>query len=491
MPRTTVKIPTPLRAFVGGAPQISVEADTVGAAVRALTQAHPELRRHLLTPDGKVRNFVSIYVNDTDVRTLQRDATPVAEGDVVSIVPAIAGGSPAEAGARAGPARDTGPQAADRPFTRDELRRYSRHLLLPEVGVAGQRALRRAKVLLVGTGGLGAPAALYLAAAGVGTLGLVDFDSVELSNLQRQVLYGTDDVGRPKLDAARDRLERLNPGITVVPHDGRLDSTNALEILGRYDVVVDGTDNFPTRYLVNDASVLLGKPNVYGSIYRFEGQVSVFDARRGPCYRCLYPEPPPPDLVPSCAEAGVLGILPGVIGALQATEAIKLVVGVGEPLVGRLLLYDASSMTFRQLRLEKNPECVLCSPKATQRGLIDYPAFCGVSAAPVGPGIPEITPEQLRGELSGDDPPALVDVREPGELAISHLPGALAIPKRELAERVDELTRARSVVVFCRTGARSADAVRMLLELGFQNVRNLRGGINAWAERVDPSVPVY
>jgi sulfur-carrier protein adenylyltransferase/sulfurtransferase len=491
MARTLVKIPTPLRSFVGGSKEVTVEAETVGGAVRQLTEEHPELRRHLLTPEGRLRSFVSVYLNETDVRTLARDDTRLADGDVVSIVPAIAGGLPS--GARAPPGVRA-PEPGSRPgaaFSPDELRRYSRHLLLPEVGVAGQRALRRSKVLLVGTGGLGAPAALYLAAAGVGTLGLVDFDAVELSNLQRQVLYATDDVGRPKLDAARERLERLNPGTTVVPHQGPLDSSNALEILGGYDVVVDGTDNFPTRYLVNDASVLLGKPNVYGSIYRFEGQVSVFDAKRGPCYRCLYPEPPPPDLVPSCAEAGVLGVLPGVVGALQATEAIKLLVGVGEPLVGRLLLYDASSMTFRELRLEKNPECVLCSPHASQHELIDYPAFCGVGPAHAPTGVPEVTPEELQKELGGEEPPLVVDVREPEELEISHLDGALAIPKGELPERVDELTRARSVVVFCRSGGRSAEAVRTLLELGFQNVRSLRGGINAWAERVDRSVPIY
>jgi sulfur-carrier protein adenylyltransferase/sulfurtransferase len=492
MARATVKIPTPLRSFVGGAREVPVEAPTVGAAVRQLTDAHPELRRHLLTPDGHLRNFVSVYLNDADVRTLQRDETPVVDGDVVSIVPAIAGGAPARADAApAAAGRPALPSGAEAPFSHDELRRYSRHLLLPEVGVAGQRALRRSKVLLVGTGGLGAPAALYLAAAGVGTLGLVDFDDVELSNLQRQVLYGTDDVGRPKLDAARARLSRLNPEIRLVAHPGPLTSANALEILRGYDVVIDGTDNFPTRYLVNDASVLLGKPNVYGSIYRFEGQVSVFDARRGPCYRCLYPEPPPADLVPSCAEAGVLGVLPGVVGGLQATEAIKLVVGVGEPLIGRLLLYDAASMTFRQLKLAKNPDCVLCSPHATQHELIDYPAFCGVAAVPVASGIPEVAPEELRHELDGPEPPLLVDVREPEELTISHLEGALPIPKGELPERVDELTRARSVVVFCRSGGRSADAVRTLLDLGFRNVRSLRGGINAWAETIDPSLPTY
>jgi sulfur-carrier protein adenylyltransferase/sulfurtransferase len=488
MARTTVKIPTPLRTYVGGQAEVSVEADTVGGAVRSLTDSHPALRRHLLAADGKLRSFVSVYVNDRDVRSLQRDATPVADGDIVSIVPAIAGGSPADAEASRPPAGGAGRSP---PFSAEELRRYSRHLLLPEVGVAGQKALRRAKVLLIGTGGLGAPAALYLAAAGVGTLGLVDFDTVDLSNLQRQVLYATADVGRPKLEAARERLEGINPGTRIVPHESRLDSSNALEILRDYDVVIDGTDNFPTRYLVNDASVLLGKPNVYGSIYRFEGQVSVFDARHGPCYRCLYPEPPPPELVPSCAEAGVLGVLPGVVGGLQATEAIKLLVGIGEPLIGRLLLYDASSMTFRQLRLEKNPECVLCSPKATQHELIDYPAFCGVAATPASRGIPEISPEELRDALAGAEPPLLVDVREPEELAISHLNGALAIPKGELPERVDELTRAKSVVVFCRSGGRSADSVRLLLDLGFQNVRNLRGGINAWAQRVDPSLPTY
>ena len=445
----------------------------------------------MLASDPARPGSLSVYLHEADVRTLPHGASRLAGVDVVSIMPAIAGGAPAGTHADR---RPSAPVAGDRstgPFSPEELRRYSRHLLLPEIGVRGQRALRRSKVLLVGAGGLGAPAALYLAAAGVGTLGLVDFDSVELSNLQRQVLYTTGDVGRPKLDAARERLERLNPGTTVVPHPGPLDASNALEVLRGYDVVLDGTDNFPTRYLVNDASVLLGKPNVYGSVYRFEGQVSVFDATRGPCYRCLYPEPPPPDLAPSCAEAGVLGVVPGVVGALQATEAIKLLAGVGEPLIGRLLLYDASSMTFRQVRLDKNPACVLCSPHATQRGLVDYPAFCGVPATGPRPGIPSVTPEELRDELAGDDPPVLVDVREPAELEISYLDGALAIPKGELPERVDELTRARSVVVFCRNGGRSADAVRTLLELGFQKVRHLQGGINAWARRVDPGVPTY
>ncbi len=490
MPRTKVKVPTPLRSFAGGSAEVEVEGTTVGEVVRALVTAHPALGRHLLTPDGTLRNFVSVYVNERDIRTLAKDATVLAPGDVVSIVPAIAGGSPSTGAARPADLPVPGKPGA---FSAEELRRYSRHLLLPEVGVAGQKKLSASKVLVVGTGGLGAPAALYLAAAGVGEIGLVDFDTVELSNLQRQVLFSTGDVGRPKLTAAAARLESLNPGVRIVPHETRLDASNALEILRPYDLVLDGTDNFPTRYLVNDASVLLGKPNVYGSIYRFEGQVSVFDARRGPCYRCLYPEPPPPDLVPSCAEAGVLGVLPGLVGVLQATEAVKLLLGVGEPLVGRLLLYDALAMSFRELTLEKNPECVLCSPRATQHGLIDYPAFCGVAAPgeAVSPEVPVITPEELRAELAGEDPPLLLDVREPEERAISVLAGSLGIPKDELPERVDELTRARAVVVYCRSGGRSADATKTLLELGFTNVRSLAGGINAWAERIYPRLATY
>jgi sulfur-carrier protein adenylyltransferase/sulfurtransferase len=488
MAKATVRIPTPLRGFAGGASEVVLEGEDVGTIVRGLTEAHPALKPHLYTADGRLRNFVSIFLNASEIRTLQREATAVADGDVISIVPAIAGGSDARARWPA-PSEPTPPAAT---FTSDELKRYSRHLLLPEVGVKGQRVLRRAKVLLVGTGGLGAPAALYLAAAGVGELGLVDFDRVELSNLQRQVLYGTGDVGRPKLDAAKARLESINPGVSVVPHETRLTSANALDLLRPYDIVLDGTDNFPTRYLVNDACVLLGKPNVYASIYRFEGQVSVFDARRGPCYRCLYPEPPPADLVPSCAEAGVLGVLPGVVGALQATEAIKLLLGVGEPLVGRLLLYDALEMRFRELSLRKNPECVLCSPHATQTGLIDYPAFCGVVEPGTAPDdLPEVTPEELRALLASPDPPLLLDVREPEERTISNIAGSTGIPKGELPERVDELTRARSVVVYCRSGGRSADATRTLLGLGFTNVRNLKGGINAWAEKVDPSLPTY
>jgi adenylyltransferase/sulfurtransferase len=448
------------------------------------------LQRHLFTPGGELRNFVTLYLNDQDVRSLQRGETPLKEGDVVSIVPAIAGGSSVP---RVGEPRPT-PPPAEGTLSRDELLRYSRHLLLPEVGLAGQKKLRRAKVLLVGAGGLGSPAALYLAAAGIGEIGLVDFDRVEVSNLQRQVLYSTADVGRPKLAAAAERLEALNPGVRVVPYEQRLTSTNALDVLRPYDVVLDGTDNFPTRYLVNDASVLLGKPNVYGSIYRFEGQASVFDARLGPCYRCLYPEPPPPDLVPSCAEAGVLGVLPGLIGTIQAIEALKLLLGTGEPLIGRLLLFDALEMRFRELKLRKNPECVLCSPHATQTGLIDYAEFCGVlspSAQAAASGVPEMSPLELKEELDSSDPPLLVDVRDAEEWEISHIEGAHLIPLNELPERVDELTRAKELVLYCRSGNRSARATRQLLDLGFANVKSLRGGINQWARQVDPSLPQY
>jgi len=495
MPKATVKVPTPLRPLAGGVSEVALEGSTVGAVIRTLAADNPALQRHLFTAEGKLRNFVTVYLNDEDIRYLAREATPVKEGDIVSIVPAVAGGAPNSAREGQSSAKLVGIEpTVQETFSREELRRYSRHLLLPEVGVAGQRRLRQAKVLLVGAGGLGSPTALYLAAAGVGEIGLVDFDAVDLSNLQRQVLYTTADVGRPKLAAAKERLEALNPGTRVVPYEERLSSENALEILRPYDIVVDGTDNFPTRYLVNDASVLLGKPNVYGSIYRFEGQVSVFDAKRGPCYRCLYPEPPPPDLVPSCAEAGVLGVLPGLVGVLQATETVKLILGKGEPLIGRLLLFDALGVTFRELKLRKNPHCALCSADATQKGLIDYPAFCGVpapGAAPRTGSVPEVEPEELATELRSADPPLLVDVREPEEWAIAHLPGANLIPKAELPERVDELTRARALVLYCRAGTRSADATRLLLDLGFSNVRTLRGGINAWAEKVDPSLPQY
>lgn len=496
MAEVTVRIPTALRSFAGGASELQVNGESVGEALHHLAEQHPKLQRHLFTPEGQIRHFVTVYRNDEDVRYLERDKTPLRPGDSVSIVPAIAGGRDAPGTAAA--SRLIDPRSlAEGPARRlsdDEMIRYSRHLLLGEVGIEGQKRLRRAKVLIVGAGGLGSPTALYLTAAGVGEIGLIDFDTVDLSNLQRQVLYTTDDVGRPKVEAARDRLTSMNPHVRVIEHREPLRASNALEIVGPYDIVIDGTDNFPTRYLVNDACTILGKPNVYGSIYRFEGQASVFDARLGPCYRCLYPEPPPPGLVPSCAEAGVLGVLPGLVGLIQATEAVKLLLGVGEPLVGRLLLFDALSMSFRELRLRKNPECVLCGTHPTQKGLIDYPAFCGVPEPGTeqdDPSVPRIAPEELAQELSAPDPPFLLDVREPGEWEIVRLPNAHLIPAMELRDRIGEITQASRVVVYCKVGGRSAQATKMLLGLGFQNVRNLAGGIDAYAARVDPSLPRY
>src|SRR3954462_1987776 len=361
-----VLIPTPLRQFTGKQDAVSVTGGTVGEVLGALTAQYPDLRKQIFTDEGKVRSFVNVYLNDEDVRYLSKDATPAKDADTISLVPSIAGGSTVSAP----------PEEAT--LSKDEILRYSRHLIIPEVGMEGQQKLKAAKVLLIGAGGLGAPLGLYLAAAGGGKIGLVDFDVVDFTNLQRQVIHTTPDVGKKKIDSAAAKMTAINPHVEIVKHETALTSENALEVLKDYDIVVDGTDNFPTRYLVNDACVLLGKPNVYGSIFRFEGQATVFATEDGSCYRCLYPEPPPPGLVPSCAEGGVLGILPGTIGLIQATETVKLILGIGEPLVGRLLLYDALGMRFRELKLRKNPECPICGDHRTITKLIDYHQFCGV-----------------------------------------------------------------------------------------------------------------
>lgn len=390
--------------------------------------------------------------------------------------------------------------AAPPALSNDEVARYSRHLIMPEVGMEGQLKLKAAGVLCIGAGGLGSPVAMYLAAAGVGRLGIVDFDVVDYSNLQRQVIHGTPDVGRPKLESARDTLNAINPEVRVETHKVALSSANALDVLGGYDVIVDGTDNFPTRYLVNDACVLLGKPNAYGSIFRFEGQASVFAAPGGPCYRCLYPEPPPPGLVPSCAEGGVLGILPGVVGTIQATETVKLVMGVGEPLVGRFLVYDALRMRFRELKLRRDPECPVCGDAPTVTGLIDYEQFCGVPpAAPDGaaagdgaaPDGGEVTVEQLKARLDGGDGVFVLDVREPQEHRICSIPGAALIPLGDLPSRLHELAGRGEMIVHCKSGARSARAVKLLREAGFAGAKNLRGGILRWIDAIDPSLPKY
>ncbi|HZD77402.1 MAG TPA: molybdopterin-synthase adenylyltransferase MoeB [Acidobacteriaceae bacterium] len=388
-------------------------------------------------------------------------------------------------------------------LTHEEIARYSRHLILPEVGMEGQQRLKAAKVLCVGTGGLGAPLLLYLAAAGVGTLGLVDFDTVDASNLHRQVIHSTPDVGRPKLDSAADKLNALNPEVKIVKHNTMLTSANAMDILAGYDIVADGTDNFQTRYLVNDASVLSGKPNVYASIFRFEGQASVFVAPDGPCYRCLYPEPPPPGLVPSCAEGGVLGILPGLLGVIQATEVVKLILNVketgkGEPLIGRLLLVDALDMRFRELKLKKNPDCPVCGTHPTVTKLIDYEQFCGITppaketsqVANVQNGVPQIGPEELKRRQTAGEDVFVLDVREPHEYQIANIGGHL-IPLNDLPKRVGELDREKNIVVQCKSGGRSQRAAEFLQQQGFQHIENLAGGITAWSEKVDPSIPKY
>ncbi len=378
-------------------------------------------------------------------------------------------------------------------LSNDEISRYSRHLIMPEVALDGQKKLKAAKVLTVGTGGLGSPLALYLAAAGVGTLGIVDFDVVDESNLQRQILHGTSDVGRPKVESARDRIEDINPNVNVVVHEEALTSENALDIFADYDVIVDGTDNFPTRYLVNDACVLLGKPNVYGSIFRFEGQASVFWAEEGPCYRCLYPEPPPPGLVPSCAEGGVLGILPGAIGTIQATETVKLILGIGEPLIGRLMLYDALGMSFREMKLRKDPNCPVCGENPTVTELIDYQEFCGIpqaAAAEQANGVPEISVTDLKRKMDAGENINVLDVREPHEYEVASI-GARLVPLGELPQRLAEFDQNENFAIHCKTGGRSAKAVKLLQDAGFQNVYNVKGGITAWSEEIDPSVPKY
>ena len=385
--------------------------------------------------------------------------------------------------------------AAAQPATslsNDEILRYSRHLIMPEVGMEGQLKLKNAKVLLIGTGGLGAPLGLYLAAAGVGKLGLVDFDVVDFTNLQRQVTFGTSDVGKFKSEAARERLSNLNPAIEIVAYETKLTSENALELFKDYDVIVDGTDNFPTRYLVNDACILLGKPNVYGSIFRFEGQATVFGMLDGPCYRCLYPEPPPPGLVPSCAEGGVLGVLPGIVGSIQAMETIKLILGTGETLVGRLLLFDALMMKFRELKLRKNKDCPVCGEHPTVTKLIDYQEFCGIRGEEAAPtvSVPEITPKELKARLDRGDDLYILDVREPHEYQICQIGGHL-IPLGDLPRRVNELDSSREIVAHCRSGKRSADAVAFLKQAGFKKIWNLKGGILAWSDDVDPRVPKY
>jgi adenylyltransferase/sulfurtransferase len=495
-------IPTALRQFAGGRAELEAEATTAGEALERLVSEHAELRRHLYNDRGELRSFVNVYVGDEDIRHGARLATPVKDGDTISIVPAIAGGSGrvAEPVEEAGEAVESaGTRGGALPaLTNEEIARYSRHLIMPEVGVGGQRKLKAARVLLIGTGGLGAPLGMYLAAAGVGTLGLVDFDVVDESNLQRQIIHGTKDVGRPKIESARDRLADINPLVRVETHETRLTSENALELFRDYDVIVDGTDNFPTRYLVNDACVISGKPNVYGSIFRFEGQASVFWAERGACYRCLYPEPPPPGLVPSCAEGGVLGVLPGIVGAIQANEAIKIVLGAEGLLVNRLLLFDAWAMRFRELKLRKDPACPVCGESPTVKELIDYEAFCGLRPQPATGDaaetstLEEITAADLKRRIDAGEDLQIIDVREPHEFEIARIPGSRLIPLGDVVKRAGEIDAQRETVVHCKGGVRSARAIESLRRAGFEGrLVNLKGGITAWSDEVDPAVPKY
>jgi adenylyltransferase/sulfurtransferase len=478
-----VLIPTPLRQFTAKQDAVTVSGGTIGEVLGALTSQYPDLRKQIFNDEGKVRSFVNVYLNDEDIRYLGKDATPTKDGDTISLVPSIAGGSTVAAP----------PEEAA--LSKDEILRYSRHLIIPEVGIEGQQKLKAAKVLLIGAGGLGAPLGLYLTAAGIGRIGLVDFDIVDFTNLQRQVIHATEDVGRKKLDSAAAKMKAINPHVQIIKHEVALSSENALDILKDYDYIVDGTDNFPTRYLVNDACVLLHKPNIYGSIFRFEGQATVFAYQGGPCYRCLYPEPPPPGLVPSCAEGGVLGILPGTIGLIQATETVKLILGIGEPLVGRLLLYDALGMRFRELKLRRNPECPVCGDHPTVTKLIDYQQFCGIpkpqpaEETKVKEGEIDVT--EVKAKLDRGDNFVLIDVREPHEHRICNIPAAKLIPLGEFPKHLGEFDPQADIVIHCKSGMRSAKACGIMRQAGFQHVRNMVGGILAWSDKVDPSVPKY
>jgi len=479
-----VQIPVALAKYAGNQESLMLNGNSVREALDSLMKTYPTLKTHLLNEKGELRHFVNIYVNDQDIRHGEQMKTPLKAGDVLIIVPSIAGGSTIK--------------TESTELSPKEIQRYSRHLIMPEVGLEGQKKLKAAKILCVGAGGLGSPLAMYLAAAGVGTLGIVEFDVVDYSNLQRQLLHDTDRVGKPKLQSAMDRLRAINPEVKLVGYETRLTSDNVLDIMKNYDIVIDGTDNFPTRYLVNDACVLLKKPNIYGSIFRFEGQASVFDSLKGPCYRCLYPEPPPPGLVPSCAEGGVLGILPGIIGTIQATEAIKIIIGKGETLVGRLLLFNALKMQFREMKLRKDDSCPICGKNPTITKLIDYEKFCGLTRGETSQveekkmdSSVEITATELKELWDKNKKLKVVDVRNPEEYEICRIEGASLIPLSEIGSRLGELNKNDQIVLHCHHGMRSLRALEVLKKAGFQNVKSLSGGIDAWSIEIDPSIPRY
>lgn len=468
-----LKIPSPLRRFTEGQPQVSLEADTVREALTGLYELYPEIQAQL-EENGTLRHFVNIYLDKTDIAHINGLDTALPRDCELRIVPAIAGGMK--------PLPELSPA---------ELSRYSRHLLLPEVGKEGQQKIKASRVLIIGAGGLGSPLCLYLAAAGVGTMGIVDYDQVDETNLQRQVIFGVSDVGLNKAKQAAARVADLNPNVRTRIYTEPLTADNALEIVADYDLVIDGTDNFPTRYLVNDACVLLNKPNVYGSIFRFEGQASVFNYQGGPCYRCLYPEPPPPGMVPSCAEGGVLGVLPATIASFQANEALKIITGSGKVLSGKLVLYDALYVQFHELELRKNLQCPMCSENRTINELIDYQDFCGFPAVPPEVAWDEISVTELKRRIDAGDIPFLLDVREDYEREICSLQGSRHIRQEQVEAQIDELDVEHEIVVFCKTGGRSGKICELLLAKGFKKPVNLKGGIMAWASEIDPDMQKY
>jgi molybdopterin/thiamine biosynthesis adenylyltransferase/rhodanese-related sulfurtransferase/molybdopterin converting factor small subunit len=481
MATVKVLLPTPLRRFAEGNNEVSVSAETVLLALESLVTLHPALRVQLFSSDGSLRKFVHVFVNNESFTRLstQSPGKVLIEGDVVVLVPAIAGGS-------------SNDNTAIATLSRDEVFRYSRHLLMPEIGIEGQRRLKSARILCVGAGGLGAPALLYLAAAGVGKIGIVEYDKVDLSNLHRQVIYTGADIGRSKVEIARKKLLELNSEIEIVPHYMRLSNLNAMEIISEYDIVLDCTDNFPTRYLINDACVLLKKPYIYGSIFRFEGQVSTLCTKDGPCYRCLFPEPPPPDFAPSCAEGGVLGVLPGVIGTIQATEVIKEILSLGSPLIGRVLLFDALQMRTHELLLTKDPNCAACGKSPTLTELIDYRKFCGLEDAELSStGLPLISAEELKIEIDENIQFEILDVREPHEFEIVKIQNSRLIPLSQLHHRIHEIDSAARYVITCHKGKRSQEAYQQLRQAGLCRLQILDGGIDEWAAKIDVSLPRY
>jgi len=479
--KTQIIIPSALRQYTDNNDALESAGQTVGEVLEDLTTQYPMLKNHLFSDNGRLRNFVNIYVNEDDIRTKQQEQTLIKEGDVVSIIPSIAGGNISVA------------ETNRVDLSSEEISRYSRHILMPEVGIDGQKKLKSSSALIVGLGGLGSPLSLYLAAAGMGRLGLVDSDVVDQTNLQRQIIYSEDQVGKSKIQSAKNRLKGINPHIRIDTYDTFFTSENAMDLAAPYDMIIDGTDNFATRYLANDVSVLQGKPNVHGSIFRFDGQVSVFNAKEGPCYRCLYPEPPPPGMIPTCAEGGVLGILPGIIGMIQAAEAIKIALGQGDTLVGRLLIFDAMRMKFRELKLNKDPNCPICSTNPSITELIDYETFCGVgiNAADVLEDDWYIQPLELKNILDSGQKPKIVDVRLPQEYAIARLEDSELIPLANLEVNLHMLNRDEEIIVLCRSGIRSAQAVKFLREAGFRKVKNLEGGILAWADAIDSEMIKY